>query len=143
MSTATDPRLLEPYVFFNGRCEEAIALYQQALGAQLEMLMRFQDSPDPAPPGMVPPGWENKVMHASLRIGTARLMLSDGCAGSASSFAGFSLSFTAANEAEAAQSFAALAQGGKVSMPLGKTFWSPCFGMVEDKFGVGWMITVK
>lgn len=143
MSTTTDPRLLEPYLFFNGRCEDAIALYQHALGAQLEMMMRFKDNPEPAPPGMVPPGWENKVMHASLRIGSDRLMLSDGCGGGASSFQGFSLSFTAATEAEAARAFAALGQDGKVNMPLGKTFWSPCFGMVEDKFGVGWMVTVK
>jgi len=142
MSNKTDPRLIEPYLFFNGRCEQAIEFYRQALGAEVEMIMRFKDSPEPQPPGMLPPGFENKIMHASIRIGACRIMASDGCSPDAKSFEGFSLSFTAGSEAEAARAFAALSAGGKVTMPLGKSFWSPCFGMVEDRFGMGWMVTV-
>jgi PhnB protein len=132
---------IEPYLFFNGRCEEAIEFYKKALGAEVLMLMRYKESPEPTPPGMVPPGWENKIMHATLRIGNANVMTSDGCKEGAN-FQGFSLSLTAANETDASRKFAALAEGGQVQMPLGKTFWSPCFGMVADRFGVGWMVTV-
>jgi PhnB protein len=131
-----------PYLFFSGRCEEAIAFYRTALGAELEMLMHFKDSPDPVPAGMLPPGFENKVMHASLRIGGARVMVSDGCE-PAAGFQGFSLSLALPTEADAAKAFAALSEGAKeVTMPLGKTFWSPCFGMLTDRFGIGWMVTV-
>ena len=105
------------------------------------MLMRYKESPEPTPPGMVPPGWENKIMHATLSIGNANVMASDGCSEGAN-FQGFSLSLTAADEADAKRKFAALAEGGQVQMPLGKTFWSPCFGMAADRFGVGWMVTV-
>jgi PhnB protein len=105
------------------------------------MMMRFKESPDPHPPGMVPPGWDNKIMHSCLRIGDANVMASDGCSTEVK-FQGFSLSLTAANEADARRKFAALAEGGQVQMPLGKTFWSPCFGMVTDRFGIGWMVTV-
>ena len=133
---------IEPYLFFNGRCEEAIAFYQRALGAQVLMLMRNKEAPEPAPPGMLPPGSEDKVMHATLRIGTSNLMLSDGRCDGKPVFNGFSLSIDAANEAEADRLFAALAEGGTVQMPLAKTFWSPKFGMVADRFGVGWMVSV-
>ncbi len=126
---------IEPYLFFNGQCEEAVEFYKQALGAEVLMLMRYKESPEPPPPGMVPSGWENKVMHTSLRIGDATVMASDGCSEGAD-FQGFSLSLTAANEADAGRKFAALSEGGQVQMPLGKTFWSPCFGMVTDCFGV-------
>jgi PhnB protein len=132
---------IEPYLFFNGRCEEAIEFYKKALGTEVLMLMRYKESPEPTPPGMVPPGWENKIMHATLRIGNANVMASDGCS-EGTNFQGFSLSLTAADEADAKRKFAALAEGGQVQMPLGKTFWSPCFGMVADRFGVGWMVTV-
>ena len=132
---------IEPYLFYNGRCEEAIEFYKKALGAEVLMLMRYKESPEPPPPGQVPPGWDNKIMHSSLRIGDANLMASDGY-GEGADFKGFSLSVTAANEADAGRKFAALAEGGQVQMPLGKTFWSPCFGMVTDRFGVGWMISV-
>ena len=133
---------IEPYLFFNGRCEEAVEFYKKALGAEVLMLMRFKESPEPHPPGMLAPGSENKIMHVSLRIGDASVMASDGrCTGQAD-FQGFSLSLTVANEAEAGRKFAALADGGQVQMPLGKTFWSPCFGMVTDRFGVGWMVSV-
>jgi len=133
---------IEPYLFFNGRCEEAIAFYKRALGAEVLMLMRNNEAPEPAPPGMLPAGSENKVMHATLRIGTSNLMLSDGRCDGKPVFNGFSLSLDAADEAEAERLFAALADGGTVQMPLAKTFWSPRFGMVADRFGVGWMVSV-
>jgi len=133
---------IEPYLFFNGRCEEAVEFYKQALGAEVLMMMRVKDSPEPHPPGMLPPGSENKIMHVSLRVGDATVMASDGRCTGQTNFQGFSLSLTAANEADAGRKFAALAEGGQVQMPLGKTFWSPCFGMVADRFGVGWMVTV-
>jgi PhnB protein len=135
------PMPIEPYLFFNGRCEEAVEFYKKALGAEVLMLMRYKESPEPPPPGMVPAGWDNKIMHTSLRIGNANLMASDGCS-EEPNFKGFSLSLTAASEAEAGRIFGALADGGQVQMPLGKTFWSPCFGMVADRFGVGWMVSV-
>jgi PhnB protein len=134
---------IQPYLFFNGRCEEAIDFYKKALGAEVTMLMRFKDSPEPPPPGAVPPGHETKVMHASFRIGDSEIMASDGCSdGTAPAFQGFSLSLPARDEAEADRFFAALSEGGKVEMPLGKTFFSPRFGMVADRFGVNWMVIV-
>jgi len=133
---------LQPYLFFDGRCEEALDFYKKALGAEVTMLMRFKDSPEPPPPGRMPPGSENKVMHAHVRIGDAEFMASDGHCQGAPSFKGFSLSLTLPDEAKANKTFAALAQQGRVDLPIGKTFWSPCFGMVADRFGVQWMITV-
>jgi PhnB protein len=131
---------VQPYLFFGGRCEEALEFYKSALGAVVDMLMHYSDNPEPAPPGMVPPGFENKVMHAEFRIGSTAIMASDGC-GNNDPFAGFSLSIGVATEAEADIYFDALAVGGKVTMPLAKTFWSPRFGMLTDKFGMGWMIS--
>ena len=135
---------IQPYLTFSGRCDEAIALYTEALGGQVQMVMRFRDSPQPVPADMLPPGNEDKVMHASMQIGDTLLMLDDGglCRGGASGFSGFSLSYTAADEAAAQRVFAALSAGGWVTMPLGATFWSPCFGMLKDRFGVSWMVTV-
>ena len=133
---------VQSYLFFDGRCEEAIEFYKKTLGAKVEMLMRFKDSPEPPQPGMVPPGSENKIMHSSFRIGDTVLMASDGRCTGKPSFQGFSLSITVPNEAEAKRVFAALGDGGQVQMPLAKTFFSPSFGMVADKFGVGWMVYV-
>lgn len=133
--------LIQPYLMFGGRCEEALEFYRNALGAQVDMLMRFSESPDPTPPGMLPPGFENKVMHASFRIGDNVLMASDGCEVGAQ-FKGFSLSIAVATEAEADHFFNALSDGGQVQMPLTKTFWSPRFGMLTDRFGIAWMINV-
>jgi PhnB protein len=133
--------LIQPYLFFGGRCEEALEFYKSAIGAKVEMLMHHKDSPEAPPPGMLPPGFENKVMHASFRVGDSVIMGSDGC-GETTKFEGFSLSLTMPTEADAQRVFAALSDGGKVTMPLGKTFWSPSFGMLEDRFGVGWMVTV-
>jgi PhnB protein len=134
--------IVQNYLFFDGRCEEAIDFYRRALGAEVAMMMRYKDSPEPCPEGMVPPGSDNKVMHACLRIGETAVMASDGSCQGKPSFAGFALSLTAANEAEADRLFAALADGGQVQMPLGKTFFAPRFGMVADRFGVAWMVLV-
>lgn len=132
---------VQPYLFFSGRCEEALEFYRTTLGAQVDMLMRHKESPESPPPGILAPGFENKIMHASFHIGTTTLMASDGC-GEDSHFDGFSLSLTVPTKAEADRTFAALAEGGQVRMPLTKTFWSSCFGMLTDRFGISWMITV-
>lgn len=142
MNTKKDDRVIQPYLFFNGSCEEAVEFYRKALSAEVEIMIRFKDSPEPPQPGTVPPGFENKIMHTSFRIGQTTVMASDGCSAEKSGFHGFSLSLSVSNESEADRVFAALAEGGKVQMPLAKTFWSPRFGMVEDRFGIGWMITV-
>lgn len=133
--------IIQPYLFFGGRCEEALAFYKSAIGAQVDMIMYHRDSPDQPPPGMLQPGYEDKVMHASFRVGESLIMASDGC-GEGAKFGGFSLSLSLPTEADAQRAFAALSEGGSVTMPIMKTFWSPCFGMLEDKFGVGWMVTV-
>ncbi len=132
--------LVQPYLFFDGRCEEALAFYRSALGAEVTMLMRFKESPEPIPADMCPPGSDDKVMHASFTIGETTLMASDGRATGNPVFQGFSLSLSVPNDAEAQRLFAALSEGGKVEMPLAKTFYASSFGMVADRFGVGWMI---
>jgi len=130
---------IQPYLTFEGRCEEALEFYKKALGAEVTALMRFKDSPDP---GMCAPGAGDKVMHSAFRIGDSTVMASDGrCVGNPA-FQGFALSINARNGAEAERLFAALAEGGQVQMPLGKTFFSPSFGMVADRFGVAWMVIV-
>jgi len=133
---------VQPYLFFEGRAEEALSFYTKATGTQVSMLMRNREAPEAPPPGTLPPGSENKVMHASFKLGDTEVMLSDGFCSGKPQFNGFSLSLTAKDEAAARRMFDALAEGGKVTMPLGKTFWSPCFGMLTDRFGVGWMVTV-
>jgi len=136
MASATQ---VQPYLFFDGRCEEAAEFYRRALGAEVTMLMRFKDSPDPS---TVAPGAGDKVMHASLRIGDSTVMASDGRCEGRPTFQGFALSLTVPSEAEAERLFAALTDGGQVQMPLAKTFFSPRFGMVADRFGVSWMVYV-
>ena len=131
---------VQPYLFFNGRCEEAIEFYRKALGAKVQMMMRFKESPDQS---MVQPGTAEKIMHASLDIAGTMVLVSDGMCGEQKGFEGFSLSFTVADEAEADRRFNALADGGQVQMPLCKTFFSPRFGAVADRFGVGWMVYVE
>jgi PhnB protein len=133
--------MIQPYLFFGGRCDEAVEFYRTAVGAQVEMTMRFKESPEPHPPGMLPPGFEDKVMHTSFRIGESTIMASDGPC-KEPGFRGFSLSLAVATEAEADRAFLALSDGGEVQMPIGKTFWSPRFGMLVDRFGVAWMISV-
>jgi PhnB protein len=142
MNTTNASRIVQPYLFFDGRCDEAIDFYRKALDAEVTTLLRFKDSPEPPQPGMCPPGSDDKVMHANLRIGETMVMASDGrCAGQPL-FEGFALSLSVPTEAEADRLFAALANGGQVQMPLAKTFFSPRFGMVSDRFGVSWMILV-
>lgn len=132
---------ITPYLFYSGRCEEALEFYRSALGAEIEMVMRFNESPDPTPPGILQEGFEKKVMHASFVVGGCRMMASDGC-DDKSKFDGFRLALTVKDEAAAHKAFDALAAGGNVDMPLEKTFWSPCYGMVTDRFHVGWMVMV-
>lgn len=134
---------VQPYLFFDGRCEEAAAFYCSALGAETTFLLRFKECPDATEPGVVPPGAENKVMHMSLQVGDATVLMSDGHCQGKPSFEGFSLSLTARDEAEAARKFKALSEGGQVRMPLAKTFFSPSFGVVADRFGVSWMVYVE
>ena len=131
---------VQPYLFFDGRCEEALEFYRTALGAEVTMLMRFKDSPEPPPPDMCPPGSEDKVMHASFRIGETTLMASDGRAQGKPVFQGISLSLSVPSDPEAQRLFKALGEGGQVQMPLAKTFYASSFGMVADRFGVSWMI---
>lgn len=140
MTTSKPGMFVQPYLSFGGRCEEALEFYKEALGAEVERLMRFKENPEPQPD--FPDCFDEKVMHASVRIGETTLMASDGqCAGE-SNFEGFSLSITLPDEAEAQRVFAALGKDGLITMPLEKTFWAPKFGMLTDRFGVSWMVTV-
>jgi PhnB protein len=133
---------IEAYLFFNGRCDEAIEFYSRTLGAQATYLMRYRESPEPPVPGMLPPGFEDKVMHANLKIGDTTLMVSDGNSDAGPQFKGFSLTLSLSDEEAVRRAFSALAEDGQVIMPLSKTFWSPCFGMLSDRFGLGWMLMV-
>ena len=133
---------VEPYVTMSGRCEEALAFYNQAIGAKTTMVMRFDESPDKTywmPP---PPDWGQKIMHSAMTVGSTTVMMADGMSTDPKDLSGVMLSITADDEAHAQKMFDALANGGNVFMPLGKTFWSPCFGMTSDKFGVSWMVGV-
>jgi PhnB protein len=140
MSTSNSNNLVQPYLFFGGRCEEALEFYRSTIGAEVQMLRRFKGSPEPHG---LPDCFDDKVMHATVRIGKSTLMVSDGQCEGDQNFDGFSLSITVPDEAEVERVFAALAGGGLVVMPLEKTFWSPKFGMLQDRFGVGWMISVE
>ena len=135
----TSATVIQPYLFFGGRCDEAIEFYRSVLGAEVEMLMRFNESPEPTE---LPECFHDKVMHASLRIGSTSLMASDGRCDGMVNFEGFSLSITVPDEAEAERVFGALSEGGIVTMPLEKTFWAPKFGILQDRFGVSWMVSV-
>ena len=134
--------LVQPYLFFEGSCEAALEFYKRAVGAEIKLLVRVKDAPDPPPASMVAPGSENKILHVTFQIGDSQIMGSDGrCSGNAN-FDGFSLSLALPGPAEAERAFAALSEGGKVDMPLAKTFFSSSFGMLTDRFGVRWMVTV-
>jgi len=135
------PMQIQSYLAFGGRTDEAIAFYKKALGAEVNMLMRFKDHPEPKPPQMKPE-FDDKVMHAQFTIGDTVIMASDGMCEGSSNFQGFSLALSVADKAEAEKRFGALADGGKIGMPLTETFFSPAFGMVADKFGVNWMVMV-
>lgn len=132
----------QPYLFFAGRCDEALAFYEKALGATVVMKMRFSESPDPVPEGLLQPGFEEKIMHASFTVGKSTVMASDGC-NDQTTFQGFRLALSVPTEDVCNRVFAALAEGGNVDMPLERTFWSPLYGMVTDGFGVGWMVMVS
>jgi len=134
---------VQAYLMFNGRTEEAIDFYRQAVGAEVTMLMRFSDAPDPMPPGMIPEGWDSKIMHSSFKVGEAELMASDGCQSDDAGFKGVSLALSVTSPEEAAAVFAALSDGGQVTMPLAETFFSPSFGTLTDRFGVSWMVIVS
>jgi PhnB protein len=131
---------VQPYLFFNGRCEEAIKFYSQALGAEVTRMMRFRENPDPQAKANMPPGSEEKIMHANVTIRDTQIMMSDGQCGGAPKFEGFSLTLNVAGIAEADTVFKALGEGGQVQMPLMPTFFAERFGMVADKFGMSWMI---
>jgi PhnB protein len=133
---------VQPYLFFSGNCEEALKFYQKVLGAKVEEIFRYKESPEPPPADKVPANWGDKIMHASVRIGESQLLASDGCPQEGAGFKNFSLTISATNEAEADRLFNGLAEGGQVQMPLGKTFFSPRFGMLTDRFGLGWMVGV-
>ena len=132
-----------PYLVFSGRCEEALDFYKKAIGAEVDVLMRFKDSPEPPPPGCAPVD-ASKIMHASFKVGGTAVMATDGMTVNGEpKFSGFSLTIHAKDENEADRLFAGLSQGGQVQMPLGKTFFAKRFGMVADKFGVSWMLIVE
>jgi PhnB protein len=140
------PMPVQPYLNFEGRCEEALEYYRQALGAEVRALLRYADGPPPSAEGcsgMLPAGSEKKVMHAEFRIGDTTLMASDCFCSGKPSFQGFSISLTAPNDAEAKRLFDALAEGGEVRQPLIETFFASSFGVVADRFGLGWMVTVR
>jgi PhnB protein len=130
---------VQPYLFFDGRCEEALDFYRRAIGAKVSMLMRFKESPDP---NMCPTGSGEKIIHTCFSVGDTQVMASDGRCEGKPNFQGFALSLNAKNDAEAKKLFGALAEGGQVQMPLAKTFFASSFGMVADRFGVTWMVNV-
>lgn len=143
MTTPTDfpSASIMPYLFFDGRCEEAMEFYKAVLGAKVDAIYRFKDSPEPLPPEKMKPGFENKVMHTSFSVQGTTVMASDDY-GDETGFRGFYLSISVESEEEAKHVFAGLSDGGEVEMPLAKTFYSPCFGMLKDRFGLGWMVIV-
>lgn len=132
---------VSPYLFFAGRCEEALAFYEQAVGAKVTLKMRFDESPDAVPEGMLQAGFESKIMHAAFTIGKMSLMASDGC-DDKSKFEGFRLALSVSSRKACESAFNALAENGKIDMPLTTTFWSPLYGMLTDQYGVGWMVMV-
>jgi len=134
---------VQPYLFFEGRCEEALTFYKRALGAEVEMLMRYKESPEPPQPGALPPNMADKVMHAAFRVGSTTVLASDGRASGEPAFQGFGLALYGQTESEAERLFNALADGGQVRQPLTKTFFSSRFGMVADRFGILWMVLVE
>lgn len=134
-------KTITPYIFLSGRCEEAFAFYTEKLGAKVQAVMKYSQSPTPAPEGMLPPGFEDKVMHGEIHIGNTAVFASDGNDVTTVP-AGYMLAFATLDEAEARRAYKGLSEGGAVIMPLGPTFFSPCYAMLTDKFGVGWMIMV-
>ena len=140
MSISNSKTSVQPYLFFDGRCEEALEFYRNAVGAEIQMLTRFKESPEPHG---LPDCFDDKIMHATVRIGEATLMASDGRCEGKQDFEGFALSITVPNEAEAERVFGALGEGGLITMPLEKTFWTAKFGMLQDRFGVTWIVSIE
>ena len=134
---------VQPYLFFGGRCQEALDYYAARAGAEIGMVMHFDQSPDPVPEGMLQPGFEKKVMHGEFRLGGSTILCSDGCSEEDGGFKGFSLALSVPTEADADRVFDALADGGQVQMPLAPTFFSPSFGMLADRYGVSWMLVAE
>ena len=132
---------VQAYLNFGNRCEEALEFYKKNIGAEVTMMMRWKESPDPAM--KAPPGREEKIMHATFKVGETTLMADDGMGPETAEYKGFTLSITVPNDAEAKRVFDALGNGGSVKMPLMKTFWTSSFGMLTDKFGVPWMVNVE
>lgn len=132
--------MVEPYLFFNGNCADALEFYQDALGIQIEMTMRFADSPEACPDGMLPPNWDDKIMHGSFLLGGDRVMVSDGM-GAHEGFAGFAISVVRDDADAVRATFDKLSAGGEVLMPVDKTFWADAYGMLKDKFGIMWMLS--
>jgi PhnB protein len=135
--------LVQPYLYFDGRSEEAIEFYRKAIDAEVTMLMRFKDSPEPPQPGMCPPNSGEKIMHASLKVGEGVILLSDGRCGGKANFSGFALALLLKDQTKVGRYFNALAENGQIIMPLAKTFFSPQFGMVADRFGVCWSLLAQ
>ena len=133
---------VQPYLFFRGRCEEAIDYYKKTLGAEVDVMLRFRDNPDKPGRDQVPAELDDRIMHASLRIAGAEIMMSDGMKSGPLDFACMSLSLSVPSEAECERLYNALAADGTVQMPIGPTFFARRFGAVADKFGVSWMIMV-
>jgi PhnB protein len=131
---------VQPYLFFDGKCEEALDFYKSAIGAKVEMMMRFSESPEKPDPGHMPPNSDDKVMHAAFKVGETLVMASDGHCNGKPSFQGFALALTAKDDADAEKLFGALGTGGQVQQPLIKTFFASKFGMLTDRFGVSWMV---
>jgi PhnB protein len=142
MTTPTSTTSVQPYLCFEGACEAALDFYKEKLGAETTFLMRFKDAPESGGCGDMPAPPADKVMHASFRIGQSMLMASDGRCSGKTDFTGISLSLTMKSVPESERAFAALSEGGQVVMPMAKTFWSPSFGMVTDRFGIMWMVYV-
>lgn len=135
------PTSMTPYLFFNGRCDEAIEFYKTALDARVDFLMRFNESPEPVPSEQLPPDFANKVCHASITVRGVPMFVSDGCS-TEPNFAGFRISIAELTEDQARATFAALSEGGTIDIPIGPTFWSKCYGMLTDQFGLPWMVSV-
>ncbi len=131
---------LEPYLFANGRADDMLAYYKDALAAEVVMRLTYAEGPQSDYP--LPQGWQSKVMHSALKVGGLQLMISDGDSDTPANFDGFRLSLTSDDEAALRRSFDALSAGGSVQMPLAETPWSKLFGMLTDKFGIGWMVSL-
>ncbi len=134
---------VQSYLFFEGKCEEAIEFYKKAIGAKLLMMMRMKEAPDPEMAKNLPKEHGEKIMHASIRVGESTIMMSDGRVQGNAQFKGFALSLDVPNIPEAQRLFAALSEGGEMVMPLTETFWAERFGMAKDRFGVMWMVNFE